>query len=65
MTSFTTEDRISAEEPKKRYCSSCISYQPAETGQVIQTANKSIKRWQCANCTNKANAQQLHSKAKK
>ena len=60
MTSFTTEDRENA--AKTRYCSSCISYQPAETGQVIQTANKHIKRWQCANCTNKASAQQLRSK---
>jgi len=50
---------------KLRYCSSCISYQPADTGQVIQTAHKSIKRWKCANCLKKISHQKFSSKDKK
>jgi hypothetical protein len=49
-------------DPTKRYCSSCISYQPADTGQVIQTANKMIKRWQCANCTKRVSIQKYKTK---
>jgi hypothetical protein len=62
MTTFTTQDR--EEAMKTRYCSSCISYRPADTGQVIQTSNKNIRRWVCANCLNKTSVPQLKSKGK-
>jgi len=53
------------EIPKTRYCASCISYQPTETGRVIQTANKNIRRWQCARCFDRISIQQLKSKKAK
>ena len=36
-----------------RYCSSCLSFRPAETGKLVQTASKNIKRFKCAICLSK------------
>jgi len=56
---------VDVTDTQTRYCSSCISYKPAETGQVMQTSNKNIKRWVCARCLAKTSTQQLKSKARK
>ena len=38
------------DEPKLKYCSSCMTYKPIETGRIIQTSNKNVRRFSCANC---------------
>jgi hypothetical protein len=35
---------------EQRYCSSCLSFRVAETGKMVQTATKNIKRFKCAVC---------------
>ena len=35
---------------EQKYCSSCLSFRPAETGKLVQTASKNIKRFKCAIC---------------
>jgi len=37
----------------KKYCSSCLQFRPAETGRVVTTANKHIRRFKCAVCLSK------------
>jgi len=37
----------------KKYCSSCLQFRPADTGKVVTTANKHIKRFKCAVCLSK------------
>ena len=36
-----------------KYCSSCLSFRPADTGKMVQTASKNIKRFKCAVCLSK------------
>lgn len=36
-----------------KYCSSCLSFRPADTGKMVQTASKNIKRFKCAICLSK------------
>lgn len=55
---------VELDEPKLKYCSSCITYKPEETGKVVQTANKKIKRFKCADCLARASAQ-LYSRNQK
>lgn len=38
---------------EKKYCSSCLQFRPADTGKVVTTANKHIKRFKCAVCLSK------------
>lgn len=38
---------------EKKYCSSCLQFRPAETGKVVSTANKHIKRFKCGVCLSK------------
>jgi hypothetical protein len=37
----------------KKYCSSCLQFRSAETGRVVTTANKHIRRFKCAICLSK------------
>jgi hypothetical protein len=37
----------------KKYCSSCLQFRPADTGKLVNTANKHIKRFKCAVCLSK------------
>lgn len=52
------------DEPVLKYCSSCISYKPIETGKVVQTANKKIKRFKCADCLARASARRYEGSKK-
>jgi transposase-like protein len=38
---------------EQKYCSSCLSFRLAETGKMVQTASKNIKRFKCALCLSK------------
>jgi transposase-like protein len=38
---------------EKKYCSSCLSFRPAETGKIVYTASKHVKRFKCATCLSK------------
>ena len=37
----------------KRYCSSCLQFRSAESGKLVNTANKHIRRFKCAVCLSK------------
>lgn len=37
----------------KRYCSSCLQFRNAESGKLVNTANKHIRRFKCAVCLSK------------
>ena len=37
----------------KKYCSSCFQFRTAESGKLVNTANKHIKRFKCAVCLSK------------
>ena len=37
----------------KKYCSSCLQFRPADTGKLVNTANKHIKRFKCSVCLSK------------
>jgi RNase P subunit RPR2 len=37
----------------KRYCSSCLKFKNKDTGKVVLTANKLIKRFKCKECLDK------------
>lgn len=37
----------------KKYCSSCLQFRPAETGKIVTTANKHIRRFKCSVCLSK------------
>ena len=47
---------VELDEPKLKYCSSCMTYKPIDTGRTIATANKNVKRFACANCLEKTSA---------
>ena len=55
---------VEIDEPKLRYCSSCISYKPEDTGQVVATANKNVRRFKCASCLAKA-SMRFYERSKK
>jgi hypothetical protein len=38
---------------EQKYCSSCLSFRPEDTGKMVQTASKNIKRFKCAICLSK------------
>lgn len=44
---------VDVEEPKLKYCSSCTHYRPENTGKIIQTARKNLKRFKCMACLEK------------
>lgn len=44
------------DEPKLKYCSSCMTYKPIDTGRMINTANKNVRRFSCASCLAKVSA---------
>jgi len=50
---------------ERRYCSSCVSYQPVEGGMIVETASKSVRRWKCATCIKRVSERKLQSKTKK
>jgi len=50
---------------ERRYCSSCVTYQPVEGGMLVDTANKSVRRWKCATCLKKLSERKLQSRGKK
>ena len=37
----------------KKYCSSCLQFRPAESGRLVNTANKHIRRFKCGLCLSK------------
>ena len=41
-----------------------MSFQPEETGKVIQTASKKLKRFKCANCLKKISERKFAAKGK-
>ena len=38
---------------EKKYCSSCLAFRLAETGKMVHTASRHIKRFKCAHCLSK------------
>jgi hypothetical protein len=38
---------------EKKYCSSCLQFRPSDTGKIVNTANKNIRRFKCAVCLSK------------
>jgi hypothetical protein len=47
---------VEIEEPKPKYCSSCLAYKPADTGKMVQTASKRVVRFKCGSCLARASA---------
>ena len=37
----------------QKYCSSCLQFRSAESGKLVNTANKHIRRFKCAICLSK------------
>jgi len=54
---------VEIEEPKLKYCSSCLAYKPIETGKMVQTASKKVVRFKCGSCLAGASAR-LYEKKK-
>jgi hypothetical protein len=54
---------VEIEEPKLKYCSSCLAYKPTETGKMVQTASKRVVRFKCGSCLAGASAR-LYEKKK-
>ena len=44
---------VELDEPKPKYCSSCMLFKPFNDGKIVDTANKNIKRFKCKACLNK------------
>lgn len=45
---------VEIDEPELKYCSSCVSYKPMDTGRIVSTANKNVRRFKCADCLARA-----------
>lgn len=55
---------VEIDEPKTKYCSSCMKYKSFDDGKIVETANKNIKRFKCKACLAKISARQ-YEKMKK
>jgi hypothetical protein len=49
------------DEPKTKYCSSCTRYKPADTGKMISTANKNVRRFKCKACLDRISSRLYES----
>ena len=38
---------------EQKYCSSCLKFKNKDTGKVVYTANRLIKRFKCKECLDK------------
>ena len=53
---------VEINEPKNKYCSSCMRYKSFSDGKIVETANKKIKRFKCKACIAKISARQYERK---
>jgi hypothetical protein len=53
---------VDIDPPKTKYCSSCLRYKSIETGKMIETANKNVKRFKCKACLDRISARHYESK---
>jgi hypothetical protein len=53
---------VELEEPKLKYCSSCLAYKPIETGKMVKTASKRVIRFKCGSCLARASARLYEGK---
>jgi len=49
---------VEIDEPKTKYCSSCMRYKSFDDGKIVETANKKIKRFKCKACLTKISSRQ-------
>jgi hypothetical protein len=49
---------VELDEPKTKYCSSCMRYKSFDEGKIVETAKKNIKRFKCKACLTKISARQ-------
>jgi len=53
---------VELDEPKK-YCSSCMFYKPFSSGKIVQTANKNVRRFKCAECLAQISSRRYQGKS--
>jgi len=53
------------ERVKLKYCSSCMLFQPEQSGKIVQTANKKLKRFKCGGCLKKISERKFQGKGNK
>jgi uncharacterized protein YlaI len=57
---------VDISEPKTKYCSSCLRYKSVDTGRIVITANKNVKRFKCKECLDRISSRLYETlKAKK
>lgn len=52
---------VDIDPPKTKYCSSCTRYKPFETGKMVETANKNVRRFKCKACLDRISSRMYES----
>jgi hypothetical protein len=53
---------VEVDEPKTKYCSSCLRYKTAEFGKMVETANKNVRRFKCKACLDRISSRLYESR---